>query len=169
MTQDWIFAGTARLVLTRWILACLAALFAAQAACAQMIEARDLAADARQAAERRIPLLLLFSEADCPWCARARLEFLLPMQRNPEYQAKVMMREVGTDNPAALVDFSGNTTTQAEFARSYRILMVPTVMLFGPRGETLAEPLAGFRIADYYGYFLDQRIDAALNELRGTR
>jgi len=134
-----------------------------------MIEARDLAADARHASERGIPLLLLFSEAGCAWCARARQEFLLPMQRNPEYQAKVMMREVGTDNPAALVDFAGNTTTQAEFARSQHIRMVPTVMLFGVRGETLAEPLVGLRIADYYGYFLDQRIDAALDVMRGTR
>jgi thioredoxin-related protein len=159
----------ARLVPTRWILACIAALLAAAPAFAQMTAARDLAADARQAAERRIPLLVLFSEAGCPWCERARREFLLPMQRNPEYQAKVMMREVGTDNPAALVDFAGKATTQAEFARRYRIGMVPTVMLLDARGETLAEPLVGFRTADYYGYFLDQRIDAAFARLREPR
>jgi len=169
MTQDSISVRAARRVPTRWILACLAALFAADTAFAQMIEARDLAADARLAAERRIPLLVLFSETGCPWCARARQEFLLPMQRNPEYQGKVMMREVGIDNPAALIDFAGKTTTQAEFARSYRVLMVPTVVLVGPRGEALAEPLVGFRTADYYGYYLDQRIDAALAQLRGSR
>ena len=154
---------------TRWILACLAALLASAPAYAQMTEARDLGADARQAAERGVPLLLLFSEAGCRWCARARQEFLLPMQRNPEYQGKVMMREVGTDNSAALVDFAGKTTTQAEFARRYRVLMVPTVMLFGAAGVSLAEPLVGFRTADYYGYFLDQRIDSALAQLRGSR
>ena len=169
MTQDGISAMAAHWVPTRWILACLALLFAADWAFAQMVEARDLAADARQAAARRIPLLVLFSEAGCPWCARARQEFLLPMQRNPDYQAKVMMREVGIDNPAALIDFAGKTTTQAEFARSYRVLMVPTVVLVGPRGEALAEPLVGFRTADYYGYYLDQRIDAALAQLRGSR
>jgi len=134
-----------------------------------MVEARDLAADARIAAERKIPLLVLFSEAGCPWCERARQEFLLPMQRNPEYQAKVMMREIGTDNPAALVDFAGKPTTQAEFARSQGVVMVPTVMLLGSRGTALAEALVGFRGADYYGYHLDQRIDAALEQLRGSR
>ena len=154
---------------TRWILACLGALFAANAAIAQMVEARDLAADARQAAERRIPLLVLFSEAGCPWCARARREFLLPMQRNPEYEARVMMREVGIDNSAAMVDFAGKKTTQAEFARSHRVVMVPTVVLLGSRGEALAEPLVGFGGADYYGYHLDQRIDAALARMRGSR
>ena len=159
----------ARQVPTRWILACLAALFLAAPACAQMTAARDLAADARLAAERKIPLLVLFSEAGCPWCERARQEFLLPMQRNPEYRAKVMMRELGVDDSAALVDFAGNTTTQANFARANRISMTPTVMLFGPRGEALGEPLVGFGSADYYGYFLDRRIDSALAQLRDSR
>jgi len=169
MIQDRTFAMAACMVPTRWILACLAALFLAAPASAQiahMVEARDLAADARLASQRKIPLLLLFSETGCPWCERTRQEFLLPMQRNPEYQAKVMMREVVIDSPAVLVDFAGNRTTQAEFARRQRVTMMPTVMLLGPRGETLAEPLVGFRGADYYGYFLDQRIDAALAQLR---
>jgi len=39
----------------------------------------------------------------------------------------------------------------------------------GPRGETLAEPLVGFGTPDYYGYFLDERIDAALAQLRKKR
>jgi hypothetical protein len=76
------------------------------------------------------------------------------------------MREVGTDNSAALLDFAGNKTTQAEFARRHQVTMVPTVMLLGPRGEALGEPLVGFGSADYYGYFVDQRIDAALARLR---
>lgn len=156
----------ARQVPTRWILACLAALFLAAPACAQMTAARNFAADARLAAARKIPLLVLFSEAGCAWCERARQEFLLPMQRNPEYRAKVMMREVGADDSATLVDFAGNATTQAHFARAHRISMTPTVLLFGPRGEALGEPLVGFGSADYYGYFLDQRIDAALAQLR---
>ena len=134
-----------------------------------MTQARDLAADARLAAERRIPLLLLFSETGCPWCERARQEFLLPMQRNPDYRARVMMREVVVDSGAALVDFGGGRTTQADFARRSRIGMLPTVMLFGPRGEPLGEPLVGFGSADYYGYFLDERIDAALATLRARR
>ena len=159
----------ARVVPMYWILACLAALFVAAPVGAQMTQARDLAADARLAAARKIPLLLLFSEAGCPWCERARQEFLLPMQRNPEYQAKVMMREIGTDSPAALLDFAGNRTTQAEFARQQHVSMMPTVMLLDQRGEALAEPLVGFRGADYYGFFLDQRIDSALALLRDGR
>lgn len=162
----------AKLLPMRWILACLTALLVAAPACAQvthMTGARDLAADARAAAKGRLPLLVLFSESGCPWCERARQEFLLPMQRNPEYQAKVMMREVGTDSSLKLVDFAGVKTTQAEFARRLRVTMVPTVLLLGPRGEALAEPLVGFGSADYYGYFIDQRIDAALAQLRDKR
>ncbi len=159
----------ARLVPTRWILACLAALFVAMPAWAQMVQARDFAADARLASQRNIPLLVLFSEAGCPWCERTRKEFLLPMQRNPDYQAKVIMREIEIDSAAALVDFAGKKTSHAEFARRSHVSMMPTVIMLGPRGETLAEPLVGFRGADYYGYFLDQRIDTALAQLRAGR
>jgi thioredoxin-related protein len=164
--QIGIISKAAQLVPTRWILACLAALIVAAPAHAQMTQARDLAADARLAGKRKIPLLVLFSETGCPWCERARQEFLLPMQRNPEYRAKVMMREVGTDSSAVLIDFAGNKTTQAEFSRQRRVNMTPTVLLLGPRGEQLGEPLVGFSSADYYGFFLDERIDTALAQLQ---
>ena len=134
-----------------------------------MVAARDLSADARLAARGKVAVLVLFSQEGCPWCERVRREFLLPMQGNREYDAKVLMREIGTDSDAALVDFAGNKTTQAEFARRMRIKMVPTVMLFGKGGETLAEPLIGFQGSDYYGYYLDQGIDAALARIRANR
>ena len=156
-------------MVTGWILACLALLILAAPAHAQMVAARDLGADARLASKNKAALLVLFSQEGCPWCERVRREFLLPMQRNREYDVKVLMREIGTDSDAALVDFAGNRTTQAEFARRQRVKMVPTVMLFGARGETLAEPLVGFQSSDYYGYFLDQSIDAALARLRAAK
>ena len=134
-----------------------------------MLAARDLSADARLAARGKVAMLVLFSQEGCPWCERVRREFLLPMQGNREYDTKVLMREIGTDSDAALVDFAGNKTTQAEFARRMRIKMVPTVMLFGKSGEILAEPLVGFQGSDYYGYFLDQDIDAALARLRAAK
>jgi len=134
-----------------------------------MVAARDLSADARLAARGKMAMLVLFSQEGCPWCERVRREFLLPMQGNREYDTKVLMREIGTDSDAALVDFTGNKTTQAEFARRMRIKMVPTVMLFGKGGEALAEPLVGFQSSDYYGYFLDQSIDTALARLRANR
>lgn len=167
-TQIRILAKAALLVPTRRILACLVALFLAAPAWAQMVEARDLAADARLASQRKLALLVLFSEAGCPWCERARQEYLIPMQRNPEYQGKVMMREIGIDSSAALVDFAGKKTTHAEFARRRGISMMPTVILMDARGETLAEPLVGYRGNDFYGYFLDERINAAVAQLRAN-
>jgi thioredoxin-related protein len=162
-----MFSRAARMVQTRCILACLAALLLAAPARAQMVQALDFAADARLGAQRKVALLVLFSEPGCSWCERARQEYLLPMQRNAQYQGKVLMREVEIGGGAALVDFDGNKTTHADFARSRGVNAMPTVMLLDPRGQTLAEPLVGFRGGDYYGYFLDQRIDAALARLRG--
>jgi hypothetical protein len=93
-------------------------------------------------------------------------EFLLPMQRNPEYRSKVIMVQVHVGSAAPLRDFAGKPTSHGRFARDYRVQLAPTVMLFDARGNSLVEPLVGLSTPDYYGGFLDQRIDDALAKVR---
>jgi thioredoxin-related protein len=151
--------------MTATILACALALAAAcNLAYAQqerLEPARQLDIEASQAAASGRVLMVLFAERDCPWCERARREFLLPMQRNAAYRAKLSFRQIDIDSDDSLRDFAGKPATTREFARRYGIKMVPTVMIFGPGGEILAEPLAGYLGRDYYGAFLDERIDSA--------
>ena len=99
------------------------------------------------------PLLVLFSEEGCPYCARLRAEFLLPMQRNEGYRSRIAFAEVDVHEQPAL-------------ARRYGVKLLPTVMLLGPSGEPLAEPLVGYNGPDFYGAYLDERIDTALKKLR---
>ncbi len=127
--------------------------------------ARNLAADGRDVAASKRPLLVLFSETGCPWCERARREFLLPMQGNPDYQAKVVFRQIDIDQKTPLTAFDGAATSHQAFARAMKIKRFPTVLLLGPEGEVLAEPLVGLGIADYYGAYLDERIDGAAAKL----
>ena len=77
---------------------------------------------ARAAAAEGRALLVLFSEPGCPWCERVRREFLLPMQRNAGYRAKLVFLQLDS-TPAApgaanasnrLRDFSGREVTHAE-------------------------------------------------------
>ena len=126
--------------------------------------ARDLAADGRAAADGR-PILVLFSETGCPWCERARREFLLPMQGNAAYRAKVVFRQIDIDRTTPLRGFDGAMTSHQALAGKLKVSRFPTVMLFGPDGRLLAEPLVGFAIADFYGAYLDERIDSAAAKL----
>jgi len=129
----------------------------------------DLRASATDAAARGRMLLVLFSETGCQYCERLRREYLLPMQRNAEVQQKLAFFQVDVNADTALRDFAGQPTTQAALARRYGIRIMPTVMLLGSNGETLAEPLVGFTSSDFYGAYLDERISAARANLAGRK
>jgi hypothetical protein len=88
------------------------------------------------------------------------------MRRNAEYESKVIMRQIDVGSSALLRTFSGKTTTHARFAKDHRIKLTPTIKLFDAEGHELTEPLIGLTTPDYYGGFLDQRIDAALAKMR---
>ena len=131
--------------------------------------AQDFAADAQRLRERRIPMLVLYSHADCPWCERARREFLLPMANNPANAGRFLLRQIDIDSDAPLKDFAGNATTHRAFSRDQRVRLSPTLMFLGPDGSHLSEPIVGFRLADFYGEFIERGIDEGLARLRGKK
>ncbi len=88
------------------------------------------------------------------------------MQRNPEYAGKVIMRQIEYQSRGRLVDFSGKTTTAAQFSRQQKVRLTPTIKLFDADGTVLAEPLIGLSTPDYYGAYLDRAIDEALGKIR---
>jgi hypothetical protein len=63
--------------------------------------------------------------------------------------------------------FDGAVEDHRKFTSEHGIRMVPTVMLFDKNGKQLGKPLVGLTTVDYYGYYLDQAIDAALAQVRG--
>lgn len=131
--------------------------------------ARDFTLEAANARTKNVPILVMFSRHDCTFCAQVLQEFLLPMRRNAEYESRVIMRRVDVGSSAPLRTFSGKATTHARFAREHRIRLTPTIKLFDAQGHELTEPLIGLTTPDYYGGFLDQRIDEALAKMRAGK
>lgn len=131
--------------------------------------AQDLALEAKTAEAARLPILVMYSRPNCAYCTQVLKEFLEPMQRNAEYRGKVIMRMVKAGSRAKLRDFSGGMTTHGDFAMENGVGMVPAIHLYDSWGAPLAEPLVGLSTPDYYGGFLDQRIDEALAKVRGTK
>jgi len=129
----------------------------------------NLKADAALAKSRGVPIMVMFGAPHCPYCERLLSEFLLPMQRNPEYAKKVLMRRVEVGSSQSLIDFNGKPTTQGEFAKLHRIGLSPTVIVFDYRGNAAAEPLIGLGTVDYYGAFLDAAIDAGLTKVASNK
>ena len=128
--------------------------------------ARDLAADGRAMRAQGTVMLVLFSQADCPWCERARREVLLPLQREPASARRLLLREVALDADTPLTGFDGRRSSQRLFAETAGARFAPTLMVFGPDGRRLTEPIVGFLTADFYAEYVNRAVDEGLARLR---
>lgn len=127
---------------------------------------QDLAALAEQARERRLPILVMFSQRGCPYCTVVEEEFLEPMMRSGDYQDKVIMRRVMVDSFTPITDFDGQEVEANAFASRYRGYLTPTVVFLDARGRQLAPPVVGITTVDFYGGKLDAAIEESLSRLR---
>lgn len=125
----------------------------------ELAHARTLAADARVATDRKLPILLFFSQAGCGFCERARREYLRPLALSGAWATRALMREVPIE--ATLTGFDGKRISGRDLARVYGIRVFPTVVFVDASGNLIAEPLAGFTVPDFYGAYLEQRLEAA--------
>jgi thioredoxin-related protein len=137
---------------------------ATAAAAAGIQPAADLAEDARGMRAQNRVMLVLYSQADCAWCERARNEHLIPLQDDPAWRDRVLLRQIDLDSDAPLVDFSGKRATHRAFARGERARMTPTLVVYGPDGARLAEPIVGFRLADFYAAYIERALEEALGK-----
>ncbi|MEK8089753.1 thioredoxin family protein [Thermithiobacillus plumbiphilus] len=130
-------------------------------------EPANLQTLASQAASEKKSIVVLFEAEGCPYCERVMREYLEPMAKNAEYRKKVRIVRLDTGSQAPLTDFQGRKTTPADFARTYRARLTPTVIVFTPDGKPASDPLVGFSNPDYYGFYLDKAIDAGVEKTRG--
>jgi thioredoxin-related protein len=162
--------GQLRRLILAWLLLLTSALGSMPATAeprpgSSLIETRDIANDARLAAAKGKPLVVLYSRDDCLWCEKLRREHLGPLARDPN--ALAVVRELHIDRTTPLVDFTGRRTTSADFAMEMKARFAPTVMFHGPDGQLLAESIVGFRLADFYGAYLERAILDSRAKLRG--
>jgi thioredoxin-related protein len=106
------------------------------------------------------PMVVLFSQSGCGWCDRARVQ-LVPMAREAAEQGGAVFRQMDIDRDTPLVDFSGQRATHRRFSRAEGVRFTPTLIVFGPDGRQLAEPILGMRLPDFYAHYVAQAIDQA--------
>ena len=128
----------------------------------------DLQADAQAAAALGGAVLLVFVSDRCGYCEIVLNEFLIPMSRNTDYTQRIVMRRIITNSDRPLRDFRGEPLTHRRFAQGVGVRMTPVVQMFSLKGLLLGKPLIGLSTIDYYGHYLDQTIDRALELGRAT-
>ena len=108
------------------------------------------------------PLLVMVSLEGCPFCRTVRDSHLGPLAA--ETGQPIVQVDLGSNR--VLSDFDGLVTTHAELARRWKVEAAPTVIFVGPGGREAAPRLAGASIPDFYGAYLQQRLDAAVVAVR---
>jgi len=136
------------------------ALGTAQAA--ELPAAHNLKDELASALARQEPLVVMVSLEGCPFCKIARNNYLAPMhEQDGLHVAQVDMR-----SRTRVLDFQGKAVTHDDLVRQWKIRIAPTVLFFGRGGVEVAERLVGGYIPDFYGAYLDQRLEQARARLK---
>ena len=123
----------------------------------------SLRGPAQAAAARGEPLVVMTTLTGCPYCDLVRNHHLLPMLRQGQVHAiQIDVR----DRTSTLQGFDGSMTTPADQAKAWKARFAPSVLFLGPKGDELAERLVGVAVADFYGEYLNERLQQARARLR---
>ncbi len=114
------------------------------------------------ALRRGQPLVVMASLDGCPYCRMAREQHLLPLAAQGLPVVQVDWR---SDRP--LRDFAGATVTHDQMIRRWGLSVAPTLLFFGPGGREVAERMVGGYLPDFYGAYLEGRLDLARRAIRG--
>lgn len=129
----------------------------------------DLRSVGQLSKERNLPVLILFSMQDCPYCDFIREDYLEPMLTDVAYQNKIIIREIHSDRLTSVTDFNGQAIEGIDLAQRYRALLAPTLIFIDSQGRQLVERMVGVTTPDFYGGYLDQAINQAYEKLRSSQ
>lgn len=131
---------------------------------------RSLALLIEQAGARGEPVVVMFSRVGCVWCeALRRDQFSHLAKAAPARGVRVVEIDVNDTlrfAPGPSMERGpGAALSGADLANRLGVKLTPTVVFLGPRGE-LADRLVGYPSRDFYGAYLDERIEQARAALR---
>ena len=145
----------------RALLALPALACAVAARAATLAPSRSLPNELALSLQRGRPLLVMASLDGCPFCRRVRDHHLAPLLA----ETGQPVVQVDMASSMSLTGFDGQATTHDQQLRAWKVTVAPTVLFFGRGGREVAERLVGASIPDYYGAYLEQRLQAALKSL----
>jgi thioredoxin-related protein len=146
------------------VCACQALSHASSAATRELPVSKSLFNDLAVALKTSKPLLVLVSLDNCPFCKIARENYLIPLMTEQSLCAV----QVNLNHSTPIDDAQGKRTTQGQLIRTWAIRTTPTVLFLGKNGQEISPRLEGGSTSDFYGAYLQERIDQAIKLLQTT-
>ena len=113
---------------------------------------------AAMAARAGQPLVVMTSLPSCPYCDLVRDHHLGPMSAAGDLVAVQLNI---TDGVARIDDFDGVARTAKAISKRWDARFAPTVLFFDAQGSEVAERIVGVAVPDFFGAYLEQRLDTA--------
>ena len=130
-----------------------------------IITAQDLEALGEQAHERKLPILIMFTQTECSYCTIMEEDYLRPMLLSGEYTDKVIIRKIKIDEYDTLTNFDGSRIEADKLPGHYRAWVTPTLVFLNGDGKEIAPKLVGIGTEGFFAKDIDNAIDAALMHL----
>ena len=102
------------------------------------------------------PLVVMVSLEGCPFCKIVRESFLVPMRR----EQRLPVVQVDMRSQRSVKNFNAMAITHEALIAAWRIEIAPTVLFLGRQGVEVAQRLVGGYIPDFYGAYLEQRLES---------
>ncbi|MBC8520145.1 MAG: thioredoxin fold domain-containing protein [Gammaproteobacteria bacterium] len=125
----------------------------------------NLQSDGGLAGDSRIPMILMFSADDCPYCVVMESDHLVPLLRNSEYDGLVLIRKIHLGDTEKIVGFSGEKMTSAGVGSSYGVWLTPTLLFLDRKGVEIQQRIIGLGVRDFVNGEIDESIMAAIEVL----
>lgn len=129
---------------------------------AQLEQPQSLPEAALRAQAKGLPLVVMTTLHGCPFCDLVRDHYLLPMTRKGEL---VAVQINITDRGNEVEYFDGRRLWPQEISRLWKNQVAPTVYFFDAKGNEIAPRLEGVAVPDFFGSYLESRIDTAKQAL----
>lgn len=126
----------------------------------------DLQTDGQLAAEKQLPILVLFSATHCGYCEAIKSDQLRPMLISGDYTDQVIIRELHIDSMEDVIDFDGKRIAADDLASKHNVWVTPTIMFFDAQGNILAPKILGYNTPSMFGGYLDENIELSRNMIR---
>lgn len=126
----------------------------------------NLQRDGQLAAQLDVPLLLMISAEECPYCMVMESDYLVPMLRNRGYDDRVLIRKIYLDGFDDIIGFSGESVAPTDLSQEYGVWVTPTLLFLDEKGKEVQKRMIGLGVRDFVSAYIDESLARATDTLK---